>query len=100
VQAKEKINGVKLITKFMDKDTLTHTLLVQNDQYSNVGYNLTGACSLYLTDYNQLTASKKINQVQLVVKDVMWISPTKIKFFTDNPTNMKANEMSVFRRLQ
>lgn len=99
VQAKEKINGVKLITEFVDKDTLTHTLLVQNDQYSNVGYNLTGACSLYLTDYNQLSASKKINQVQLVIKDVMWISPTKIKFFTDNPTNLKANKMSVFRRL-
>lgn len=99
VQAKEKINGVKLITEFVDKDTLTHTLLVQNDQYSNVGYNLTGACSLYLTDYNQLSASKKINQVQLVIKDVMWISPTKIKFFTDNPTNLKVNKMSVFRRL-
>ncbi len=100
VAAKDKINGVKLITEFVDKETLSHTLLVQNEQYSNVGYNLSGACSLYLTDYNQLTASKKINQVELKIKDLMWISPTKIKFFTNNPTDLKANKMSVFRRLQ
>ena len=100
VAATEKINGVKLITEFIDKETLVHTLLVQNDQYSNVGSDLTGACTMYLTDYNQLTATKKIAQVQLKIKDVMWVSPTKIKFFTDNPTQLKTNEMSTFRRLQ
>lgn len=37
--------------------------MVTNDQYSNFGYDLTGACTLYLTDYNQLSKDKKIVQI-------------------------------------
>jgi len=100
VSATEKTEGVKLITEYIDKQTLSHTLMVQNDQYSNPGYDLTGSCNLYLTDYNQLTATKKISQVQLLVKEVKWLSPTKIMFVTDNPTNLNGNQMSLARRLQ
>ncbi len=99
VVGKDKVEGVKLITEFVDEDTLAHTLLVQNDQFSNIGYDLTGACTLFLTDYNQISAMKKITQVELQVKDVLWISPTKIKFLTNNPTSLQASKMSTFRRL-
>jgi hypothetical protein len=74
--------------------------MVQNDKYSSVGYNLKDTCTLYLTDYNQLTATKKINQVQLVIKDVKWLSPTQIKFYTDNPTSLNADKMGLIRRLE
>jgi len=74
--------------------------MVQNDKYSSVGYNLKDTCALYLTDYNQLTATKKINQVQLVIKDVKWFSSTQIKFYTDNPTSLNADKMGLIRRLE
>ncbi len=88
VRETSRPEGVRLITEFVDRQTLSHTLLVANDQYSNVGYDLTGACTLYLTDYSQLSKDKKIVQIKLVIKDVKWVSPTKIRFVTDNPTNL------------
>ncbi len=68
------MEGVKLITEYIDKGTLGHTLLVKNDNYHNVGYDLTGQCNLYLTDYNQLTATKKIVQIQLNIQNIKWLS--------------------------
>lgn len=68
-------------------------MFVKNDQYQNIGYNLTGQCELFLTDYNQLTATKKIVQVQLKIKDIKWIGPNQIKFYTDNPTSLTKDSM-------
>lgn len=68
-------------------------MFVKNDQYQNIGYNLTGQCELFLTDYNQLTATKKIVQVQLKIKDIKWISPNQIKFLTDNPASIAKDSM-------
>ncbi len=73
--------------------------MVVNDQYSNVGYDLTGACSLYLTDYNQLSNDRKIAQIQLVIQDVKWISPTKIRFVTNNPADLNAEAIGAKRLL-
>jgi hypothetical protein len=86
VTGTDKVEGMKLITEYIDKDTLGHTLLVQNGQYSNIGYDLSGMCNLYLTDYNQLAKTKKISQIQLTIKNIKWLSPNKLQFFTNNPT--------------
>lgn len=97
VRETSRPEGVKLITEFVDRQTLSHTLMVTNDQYSNVGYDLTGAFTLYLIDYNRLSKNQK--QLQLVIKDVKWVSPTKIRFVTDNPTNLNAETMTEKRLL-
>lgn len=38
-------------------------------------------------------------QIKLIIKDVQWISQTKIRFMTDNPTSPSADQMSQQKHL-
>ncbi len=64
-------------------------LFAKNLVYKNLDFDLTGLISIYMTDYSELkTATSKIKQIMLVVKETKFLSDTKLQVLTNNPATL------------